>query len=213
MSRTAKIQAAIEHLRAADPVMNGIIDDVGAFAMRLEKDRYTMLVRSIISQQISTGAARSIRMRLVELAGPDGITPTNLSRLSVDDLRTAGISMQKARYLLDLTGKVMAEELQLKSIGRYSDAEVIERLTIVKGIGKWTAQMFLIFSLGRLDVYPHDDLGVRTAIQRRYALETLPAPKTGHEIAALWRPYASVASWYCWQSLEHDKRAAANGKR
>ncbi|WP_417734788.1 DNA-3-methyladenine glycosylase family protein [Rosistilla oblonga] len=212
MAKRLQIEAAIAHLRGADPIMAEIIEDVGPCTMRQEKDRFRMLVRSIISQQISTGAARSIRMRLEELVGPDGLTADNLARFSVDQLRTAGISAQKGKYLQDLTTKVVDGELKLQRIGRFSDAEIIDQLTIVKGIGKWTAQMFLIFSLGRLDVYPHDDLGVRSAIKKRYGLEDLPDHSTGHAIAAKWRPFASIASWYCWQSLDHDKRVAADGQ-
>ncbi|QDS88310.1 DNA-3-methyladenine glycosylase [Rosistilla ulvae] len=211
MTKQSETDLAIAHLRAADPIMSQMIDDVGEFKMRRQRDRFGMLVRSIVSQQISTGAARSIHARLVQLAGDEGLTAENLARFSAEDLRTAGISMQKAKYLLDLTDKVIGGELNLRPIGRFSDAQIIEQLTIVKGIGKWTAQMFLIFSLGRMDVFPHDDLGVRAAIRKRYGLEELPDVATSQSIAANWRPYASVASWYCWQSLEHDKRMQANG--
>ncbi|MGA2618068.1 MAG: DNA-3-methyladenine glycosylase [Thermoguttaceae bacterium] len=194
------IQKARRHLRAADPVMRAVIDAVGPFTLRLERDRFGMLVRSIISQQISTSAARSIRRRLQELA-PD-MKAATVAQFTIDELRTVGLSPQKASYIADLAHKVNDGTVDLRQIGRLSDERVVEQLTQVKGIGRWTAQMFLIFSLGRLDVFPHDDLGVRTAIRNRYGLDDLPDKQTAHAIAAPWRPYASVASWYCWRTLD-----------
>ena len=196
------IQQARRHLRARDPVMRSMIDAVGPYTLRFDPDRFGLLVRSIISQQISTIAARAIRKRLLELAGPDGLTAANLSRFTTEELRSVGLSPQKASYVADLATKVNDGTVDLRRIGRLSDERVVETLTQVKGIGRWTAQMFLIFSLGRPDVFPHDDLGVRTAIRDRYGLEDLPDKKTSHAIAAPWRPYASVASWYCWRTLD-----------
>ena len=207
MSFIKKTELAIAHLRAADPIMGGIIEEVGPFTLRPQRDRFGMLVRSIISQQISTGAARSIRQRLEELAAPEGITALRISQFAPEDLRTAGISPQKAGYLLDLSAAVRDERINLRQIGRCSDEQVIEQLVTVKGIGHWTAQMFLIFALGRLDVFPHGDLGVRNAIKQRYGLDELPEKETSCRIALPWRPYASIASWYCWRSLEVDRRS------
>ena len=196
------IQSARRHLRAADPVMRSMIDAVGPYTLRFEKDRFGMLVRSIVSQQISTIAARAIRKRLLELAGPDGLTAANLARFTVDQMRSVGLSQQKASYVADLSCKVNDGTVDLRELGRLSDERVVETLTQVKGIGRWTAQMFLIFSLGRPDVFPHDDLGVRTAIRNQYQLDDLPDKETSLTIAAPWRPYASVASWYCWRVLD-----------
>jgi DNA-3-methyladenine glycosylase II len=201
VNKTA-IQQARRHLRAADPVMKAVIDAVGAFTLRVERDRFAMLVRSIISQQISTSAARSIRGRLHELVGPDGLKAAKLVKFTMDELRSVGLSPQKAAYIADLARKVDGGIVELRQIGRLSDERIVEQLTQVKGIGRWTAQMFLIFSLGRLDVFPHDDLGVRTALRNRYGLADLPDKATALAIAAPWRPYASVASWYCWRSLD-----------
>ncbi len=197
----ADIRKARRHLRAADPVMKEIIDAVGPFTLRLDSDRFGMLVRSIISQQISGSAAASICGRLRTLAGPKGLKPENLAKFSVVELRSVGLSPQKASYVTDLVRKVNDGAVNLRQIGRLSDEQVIERLVQVKGIGRWTAQMFLIFSLGRLDVFPHDDLGVRSAIRKSYDLTDLPDKKTALAVAEPWRPYASVASWYCWRSL------------
>jgi DNA-3-methyladenine glycosylase II len=193
---------ALKHLRSNDPVMKIIIREVGPCKLRPERDRFRMLVRSIISQQISTGAARSIRQRLEELTAPDGFTAASLIRFSPEQLRSAGVSSQKAKYILDLAVKVQDGNVDLRQMGRFSDDRVIEQLTTVKGIGRWTAQMFLIFSLGRLDIFPHDDLGVRSAIRDRYGFDELPDKEASCVIAEKWRPYASVASWYCWRSLD-----------
>jgi len=197
-----RIQAARRHLRAADPVLRSIIDRVGPYTLRFERDRFGLLVRSIVSQQISTTAARAIRQRLHALAEPAGLTADNLLRYSLDQLRGVGLSQQKASYIMDLAAKVADGTVDLRRIGRLPDEQVIETLIRVKGIGRWTAQMFLIFSLGRPDVFPHDDLGVRAAIRDHYGLADLPDKSTSHAIAAAWRPYASVASWYCWRSLD-----------
>ena len=205
------IQKARRHLRAADPVMRGVIDKVGPFTLRLERDRFAMLVRSIISQQISTSAARSIRRRLQELAGAEGICSAAVAGFSVEQLRSVGLSPQKASYLADLACKVSDGTVNLRQIGRLSDERIVEQLTQVKGIGRWTAQMFLIFALGRLDVFPHDDLGVRTAIRNHYGMADLPDKPTAIAIAAAWRPYASVASWYCWRSLDRNRDPTAKG--
>jgi len=207
-----KIRSARRHLRANDPVMRTIIDEVGPFTLRFNGDRFGLLVRSIISQQISTSAARSIRKRLQELAGPDGLTAANLARFTVDELRPVGLSSQKASYVADLASKVNDGTVNLRQIGRLSDERVVETLSQVRGIGYWTAQMFLIFSLGRPDVFPHDDLGVRTAIRDRYGLDDLPGKNTSHTIAAPWRPYASVASWYCWRSLDMARNKSTVSK-
>ena len=197
-----QIRSARRHLRANDLVMRSMIDAVGPFTLRPDRDRFGLLVRSIISQQISTSAARAIRGRLIEFVGPEGVTAANLTRFNIDQLRSVGLSPQKASYVTDLATKVNDRTVGLQQIGRLSDERVVETLIQVKGIGRWTAQMFLIFSLGRPDVLPHDDLGIRTAIRDRYGLDDLPDKATCHAIAAAWRPYASVASWYCWRTLD-----------
>jgi DNA-3-methyladenine glycosylase II len=196
------IRKARRHLRAVDPVMKAIIDAVGPFTLRPQRNRFGILAQSIISQQISGSAALSIRRRLLELVGPEGLKATTLAQFTVDQLRSVGLSPQKASYLADLARKVNDGTLDLRQIGRLSDERVVEQLTQVKGVGRWTAQMFLIFSLGRPDVFPCDDLGVRIAIRDHYGLDDLPDRRTALAIAAPWRPYATVASWYCWRSLD-----------
>ena len=195
--------SSVRHLKRVDGKLREVILRVGPLKMRTDRNRYAMLVRSILSQQISVSAATSIRNKLLSLV--DGqLEPERIMATSDEHLRSAGISPQKLRYLRDLSGRVSSGELQLAQIGRLSDEGVIERLTTVKGIGRWTAQMFLMFSLGRLNVLPHDDLGIQNAMRNLYGLDERPNRATMDEIAEPWRPFASVASWYCWQSLNLD---------
>jgi DNA-3-methyladenine glycosylase II len=202
---SSEVAAARRHLRRCDATLRAVIDAVGPFTLRLERDRFRMLVRSIISQQISGKAARSIRMRLEALLKPGRVDPESVARLSTAQLRSVGLSPQKAAYLHDLAAKVASGEVRLQRVAHAPDAEAIEELTQIKGIGVWTAQMFLMFSLGRLDVFPHDDLGIRSALRRLYQLPELPDKVTSYQIAAPWRPYATIASWYCWRSHEVEK--------
>ena len=190
------------HFRRRDPVMARVIDLVGPMTLRPRRDRFGMLVRSIIAQQISTAAARSIRQRLIDLIAPQKLRPEVIAAASIERLRTAGLSPQKASYLHDLAAKVADGSVRLSRVGRMTDEEVIAELLPVKGIGVWTAQMFLIFSLGRLDVFAPDDLGIRTAIRNLYGLAELPTKQQCHEIGERWRPLATAGSWYCWRSLE-----------
>ena len=198
----AEIERGVRHLRKSDPILRDVIRRAGPYAMKLKRDRFQALVYSILAQQISGKAAAAMRKKLEDLAGPEGLTPRRISALSFEELRGAGLSRQKASYILDLAQRVHTGTLTLDRLARCSDDTVIESLIEVKGIGVWTAHMFLIFSLGRLDVLPHGDYGVRSAIQKLYGLEDLPDRETCHRIAERWRPYASIASWYCWRSLE-----------
>ena len=186
--------------------MSRLIDRVGPLRLTLDRIRFQSLVRSIISQQISGSAARSIRRRLHRTLAPRRVTAGNLAGLNAGQLRAAGLSAQKSSYLLDLSQKVLDGQVRLRQLARLPDEAVIEELVQVKGIGVWTAQMFLIFSLGRMDVFPHDDLGIRSALRNLYRLKELPDKETSHRIARPWRPFATMASWYCWRSLDLDRR-------
>jgi DNA-3-methyladenine glycosylase II len=213
-NRNSQLQTAVAHVRASDPVMRRLIEAVGPFTLRPERTRrFSVLARAIISQQVSTAAARTIRGRLESLLAPGRLEPEGIARLDESQLRSVGLSRQKASYLLDLAQKALDGTVRLDRIGRLSDEAVIEMLTQVKGIGRWTAEMFLIFSLGRLDVLPVDDLGVRAAIKDLYGLDDLPDKKTCVEIAAPWRPFATIGSWYCWRSLDlkRNVRGVAKG--
>ncbi len=186
--------------------MRRLIEQVGPFRLHLQRNRFQSLVRSIIAQQISGSAARSINRRLQEMLAPHRVTPTNLARLTPRRMRTVGLSPQKSAYLLDLSRKVLSGQVRLTKLARLRDEEVVAELIQVNGIGVWTAQMFLMFSLGRVDVFPHQDLGIRTALRNLYRLPDLPDQETSHEIARPWRPFATLGSWYCWRSLELPRK-------
>lgn len=190
------------HFRRHDGILHAVVKQVGPCRLKPSRDRFGMLVRSIISQQISMGAARAIRARLENLVGEGGVTPDALAAQSDQKLRSVGLSPQKTAYLRDLSEKVASGDVRLSTLGRLSDEEVIESLTQVKGIGRWTAQMFLIFALGRPDVFPIDDFGVRAAIAKMYGYEEHPPRPRLLEIGAVWSPFASIGSWYCWRYLE-----------
>jgi len=199
--RQERIEQGLRHLRSADPVMARMIRQVGPFAMRLERNRFWMLVRAILSQQLSTKAARTICARVEMLLEGQRI-PQAVGSLTVEQLRTAGVSLRKSEYILELAQEVASGNVVLANIGRRKDEEIVKLLTEARGIGRWTAEMFLIFSLGRLDVLPVSDLGIRTAIRDNYALTKLPSESECQRIGSNWRPFTSVASWYCWRSID-----------
>jgi DNA-3-methyladenine glycosylase II len=192
-------EAAVTHLRTVDPLMCAWIERAGPCLLTRRQDRFGALVRAILAQQISAHVANVIRKRIIALCAPDPISPAALLRIGEQGLRSAGCSRQKIAYLLDLSDKVQSGALPLNQLGRFADEVIIERMIAVKGIGVWTAQMFLIFSLGRPDVFPHGDLAVRTALQKIYKLRKLPDKARMNKIADRWRPFASVGSWYCWR--------------
>lgn len=194
--------AARRHLVAADPIMGKIIRRVGPFELKLHRNRFQMLVRSIISQQISTAAARTIRQRLEDRLSPKRVTAEALLQLDVHSLREVGLSRQKTSYVLDLAVKTQQGVIRFDRHRKLSDQQIIDQLTQVHGIGEWTAQMFLIFSLGRRDVLAGDDLGIRQAILKAYDLSELPGRKECERMGEKWRPYASMACWYLWRSLD-----------
>lgn len=206
-----KLTAAGEHFLASDPAMHGLMLRVGPCTLKLHRDRFDLLVRSIISQQISTKAARSIRLKLLADLQVQQLDPQVLIRASDAALRGAGLSGQKVAYIRDLADHVLSGRLPLNRLGRYSDAEAIDRLTEVHGIGKWTAQMFLIFALGRLDVFPEADLGLRSAMRELYELAETPGLKESRELAAHWSPFATLGTWYAWRlsDLKSDPGQAA----
>lgn len=200
-----KIALGIEYLRSRDPVLAAVIEEVGGCSLNLDRNIFKSLVRAIIAQQISTSAARSIYRRLIDLAGGEARLVEQLAGFTLEEYRSVGVSAQKARYLSDLAQKVASGEVRIDAIHDLSNEAIIEELTKVKGIGKWTVQMLLIFSLGRLDVFPGDDLGIRTAIKNLYRKRGVPKAKQLRKFEKLWQPYASIASWYCWRSLELER--------
>lgn len=198
------IERAQLHLRKSDPVLRDLIDRTGPCTMRRSRRYFQSLARAIVAQQISSKAAKSIWIRLRNAARPRQLTAEFVANMSHDELRALGISPQKASYLHDLAARIQDGSLQLHRLSRYPDEDVIEQLIAVKGIGVWTAQMFLMFSLGRLDVFPHGDLGIRTAIRNLYGLSELPDRKSSEPIVEVWRPYTTIACWYLWRSVEDE---------
>jgi DNA-3-methyladenine glycosylase II len=168
-------------------------------------DPFPALVRTITAQQISTKAAATIYGRLIALM-PSGVTPDALLTLNDADLRQAGLSRQKAGYLKDLAAKVKSGELPIDSLHELDDESVIDAIVKVKGLGRWSAEMFLMFRLRRPDVLPVGDLGIVTAIQRLYGLRKKPKAARIMRIGEAWRPYRTVACWYLWRSLENTPK-------
>lgn len=195
-------------LSRRDPVLRPLIKRVGPCTLTPQADLFAALVRSIVAQQISTRAAASISARL--LAGPCGgtLTPATIVRCSDEELRGAGLSSAKMRSLRDLAERAHTGTLRLETLGQLSDEEVIEQLIPVRGIGRWTAQMLLIFALGRADVLPVDDFGLRAAVKKHYGLDELPKRERLEEVGGKWRPYRSIATWYLWRSLDPTVSAA-----
>jgi DNA-3-methyladenine glycosylase II len=188
-----------------DPILAAIIKKHGPCGLGLLRDRFdhfSMLVRAIVFQQLSTKAATTIHNRLLASVPGGKPDPALLALVTDEQLRAAGISRQKALYLRDLCEKVGTGAVPLQSVDAMSDEEVIAALTQVKGIGRWTAEMFLIFRLQRPDVLPLNDLGIINAIQRAYRLRKKPTPARMLKLGEAWRPYRSVASWYLWRSLD-----------
>lgn len=193
---------AIAHLRAVDPRWCPLIDRIGPCLLRPKPDRFGILVRAIVGQQISSKAAASINRRLLEGQGTPRHQAETLLALGVEGIRNAGLSGVKASYVLHLSEAVASGRLVLSRIGRLGDAEILARLTEIRGIGPWTAEMFLIFALNRPDVLSVGDLGVRVGIRDHFQLETLPNPRRCVELAEPWRPFRSVAMWYLWRSID-----------
>jgi DNA-3-methyladenine glycosylase II len=192
---------AQRHLARRDPVLKRLVRLVGPCTLWFEPDGFAALVRCIIAQQISTKAARSIHDRLAAALAPAGVVPAAVVAVSDEALRGSGLSAAKARSLRDLAQRIHGGELPLDRLHELPDEDVIARLVPVRGIGRWTAQMFLIFSLGRLDVLPAADLGLRVGVQRQYGLAEPPERAALEELARPWQPYRSVATWYFWRSL------------
>jgi len=195
------MRKAINHLKQSDPVLRAIIERVGPFRMEYGEPQFCSVAEAIVYQQLNGKAAQTIFKRFASLAG-EPLTPEGILRLSDEQLRRVGLSKQKSAYLKDLAQKTAAGVLDFAKLPALPDEEVIEHLTQVKGIGVWTAHMFLIFSLRRLNVLPTGDYGVQMALKRHYRKRKLPKPKDMEKIARAWEPYRSVACWYMWRSLD-----------
>jgi DNA-3-methyladenine glycosylase II len=191
----------VEHLRALDPRWSKLIEDVGPCRLEPRPDRFGTLVRAIIGQQISSKAATSIDLRLRELAG-EPHAPGPILAVGETGLRSCGLSGVKARYVLNLSRAVQEGAIPLDEVHNWEDEQVVAALTAVKGVGPWTAEMFLVFALGRQDVLSVGDLGIRVGLKTFFELEELPSPPRCRELAEPWRPYRTVAMWYLWRQLD-----------
>lgn len=195
---------AIKFLKR-DPKLAKIINHVGGYEISVMKNPYESLIEAIITQQLSGKAAESIskRFRKLFVRFPK---PADVIKMPDSKLRSTGLSGMKVKYIKDLSEKIESKKLKMRSLKNMTDEEVIMQLTQVKGIGRWTAEMFLIFSLGRLDVLPVGDLGLKKGIQRLHSMPDLPEKDEIEELAEKWRPYRTVATWYIWKSLNQFEK-------
>jgi DNA-3-methyladenine glycosylase II len=204
---------AVAYLKKVDPVLGQVIEQVGSFKgwPASTGTHFDAVCRSIVFQQLSGSAAGTIHGRFQGLYGGRTPQPAELASTSDEHLRSIGLSRQKSAYLKDLGSRVALGELPIETLHELSDEEIISALTQVKGIGRWTAQMFLMFRLGRPDILPDLDLGVQKGIQRAYRLRKLPTPERVKKIGAKWAPYRTVGSWYMWRLLDTPKPVARSG--
>lgn len=195
---------AVLHLRKVDPRLADVIKRVGQCALtpKTEGTHFDHIVRAIVYQQLSGKAAATIHGRVRGLFGGRNPTPAELVATADEALRAVGLSRQKLSYLKDFAGRIVSGQLPIDHLHELEDEAVIEYLTQVKGIGRWTAQMFLMFRLGRPNVLPLNDLGIQKGIQLAYGLRKLPSPKQVAKIGAIWAPFCTVACWYLWRSLD-----------
>ena len=211
LTKPESIQKAKRYLGRRDPVLRDVMRRVGEFSLKIESGGYEVLVRAIISQQISTAAAKTIRQRLEELMPKKKIHPESVNGLSDEQLIGAGISTQKRGYLRDLTLKTLDGTLDFRRIAAADDESAIEELIMVRGVGRWTAQMYLLFSLGRPDVFATDDLGLKNACRHLYGLSESPARAELEQLAERWAPWRSIASWYLWRAADQGLLSERQG--
>lgn len=197
-----ELRRAAAHLKKVDPTLAQIILQHGPCTLKVDRRYFRALVEAILSQQLSVKAAATIFQRFRQLLDRR-IEPAGILRLTDAQFRGVGISRQKMSYLRDLAQKWSDGHINVSRLPKMTDEQVIAALTQVKGIGRWTAEMFLIFCLGRLDILPVDDLGFRNALRRAYGLRRDPAPKRIEKIAEVWRPYRSIGTWYLWASWDN----------
>jgi len=198
-------RTAVRTLKRVDPVLAKVIEAVGPcrLEVRTEGTHFYALTRSIVYQQLSGKAAATIFGRFNALSTSGALTPAEVLALKDEPLRAAGLSRQKIGYLRDLADKVHTGALPLDTVETMNDDEIIKHLVQVKGIGRWTAQMFLMFRLGRQDVLPELDLGIQNAVKRAYRLRKRPVPERVRRIGSKWSPHSTVACWYLWRSLDN----------
>ncbi len=191
---------ACRRLGLADPVMASLIERIGACSLRPRRGHFVILCDAIISQQLSPAAAATIYRRFTRLYPSQRPTPARVAGTSMARLRTVGLSPQKAAYIKDLARRFADGTIQPRRFAHQDNEAIIVALASIRGIGRWTAEMFLIFALNRLDVLPVDDLGIQKAVRRWYALKRLPGPDRLRALARPWAPHESLACWYLWRS-------------
>jgi DNA-3-methyladenine glycosylase II len=201
-------QKGVRHLKRNDPVLAQIISRVGPVKFELDDDHYEVVVGSIIFQQLAGSAARAILNRFKQLYGGRLPSPREYLSTDVEKLRGSGLSPQKISYIKDLADRLENGTLDLKRLEKLPDEEALNELDNVRGIGRWTAQMFLIFMLGRTDVLPVDDLGLRKAAKKAYKLRKLPTQDRFERLAEKWHPYSSISTLYLWKSMEKPEAPA-----
>ncbi len=185
-----------------DPKLAKIMKLVGEYQIRTSRNYYESLVEAIITQQLAGSAAKAISNRFRSLYGKSFPKPIDVINTSDSKLRKTGLSRMKIEYIKELSKAIESKKLKMRSLSKLSDEEIVEQLTQIKGIGRWTAEMFLIFSLGRMDVLPVGDLGLRKGVQLLNSSSELPNAAEIEELAEKWRPYRTVATWYIWKSLK-----------
>lgn len=198
------LEAAVKHLRRNDPVLAALIDRVGPYEMRESRSAFEVMLRTIVSQQLSGKAADSIYGRLAAAMGGRSPRPEHLLPLSEEQLRACGLSRAKAVYVRNVAEHFDEKRYTLRSFNKLDDEAVIEALTTIKGVGEWSAHIFLMFALRRADVFPIGDLGLRKGMLKTYKLRSNTKPKKLHQIAEAWRPYRTVGSLYMWRNYDND---------
>ncbi len=202
-ARTRATSAALRHLRQADARLGAIVDRVGPYRLDITPDPFIALIGSIVHQQVSMSAAATIYRRLRALCPRNRLSPPAVLKLDHEHLRSAGLSRQKAAYIHGLAETFTARTLTAAKLRRMSDDEVLVAAMQLKGVGRWTAEMLLIFCLDRPDVWPVDDLGLKKAVGRLLGVDGFPPVDAMHALAEPWRPYRTFATWYLWRSLDH----------
>jgi DNA-3-methyladenine glycosylase II len=195
------MRKAIKHLKNSDPVLASVIERVGAYRMEFGPPEFHSLAEAIVYQQLNGKAAVTIFKRFTALAG-DPVTPAGILKLTDAQMRSVGLSKQKTSYLKDMAQRAARGELDFRRLPEMKDEEVVQHLTQVKGVGVWTAHMFLMFTLRRPNVLPTGDYGIQMAMKKHYRKRKLPKPAQMEKIAKPWEPYRSVACWYLWKSLD-----------
>jgi DNA-3-methyladenine glycosylase II len=195
------MRRAVNHLKKSDPVLCAIIERVGPFRMEFGEPEFHSLAEAIVYQQLNGKAAVTIFKRFATLTG-EPVTPQGILKLTDAQLRSVGLSKQKSSYLKDMAQRAASGELDFSRLAEMTDEEVIKHLTQVKGVGVWTAHMFLMFTLRRPNVLPTGDFGIQMAIKKHYKKRKMPKPMQMEKIAKLWEPYRSIACWYLWRSLD-----------